>query len=67
MDIVSTAATGVGSEEVLLEGSGDKHAPRGSPYDVSPDGQRFLVNVWEGQETPRTLTVVINWIAALKK
>jgi hypothetical protein len=38
-----------------------------SPDDVSPDAQRFLVNVWEGQDVPRPLTVVINWIAALKK
>ena len=29
------------------------------PYDVSPDGQRFLVNSFE--ETETSLTLVMNW------
>ncbi len=39
----------------------------GSPYDVSPDGQRFLVNVWDGQETPTPITLVVNWTAGIRK
>jgi Tol biopolymer transport system component len=35
------------------------------PYDVSHDGQRFLVNTVEGGVPP--LTIVVNWPAALKK
>ena len=35
------------------------------PYDVSPDGQRFLVNTLEGAVPP--LTIVVNWPAGLKK
>ena len=35
------------------------------PYDVSPDGQRFLVNTLEEAVAP--LTVVVNWPAGLKK
>jgi hypothetical protein len=35
------------------------------PYDVSPDGQRFLVNTQDGAVAP--LTIVVNWPAALKK
>src|SRR4029450_7561538 len=35
------------------------------PYDVSPDGQRFLVNALEGEVAP--LTIVVNWPAGLKK
>ena len=35
------------------------------PYDVSGDGQRFLVNTLEGAEPP--LTIVVNWPAGLKK
>ena len=35
------------------------------PYDVSPDGQRFLVNTLEGAVAP--LTIVVNWPAGLKK
>ena len=35
------------------------------PYDVSANGQRFLVNVLEGAVPP--LTIVVNWPAGLKK
>jgi Tol biopolymer transport system component len=35
------------------------------PYDVSRDGQRFLVNTLEGAVPP--LTIVVNWPAGLKK
>ncbi|HSA91934.1 MAG TPA: protein kinase [Terriglobales bacterium] len=38
----------------------------GMPYDVSSDGQRFLVNyLHEDSSTP--LTLVVNWTTALKK
>jgi hypothetical protein len=36
-----------------------------SPYEVAPDGQRFLVRTESEQITP--LTVVVNWPALLKK
>jgi eukaryotic-like serine/threonine-protein kinase len=35
------------------------------PYDVSPDGQRFLVNTLESAVPP--LTIVVNWPATLKR
>jgi Tol biopolymer transport system component len=38
----------------------------GSLYDVSPDGQRFLVNVRVG-EPVAPITVVVNWMADLKR
>jgi len=34
-------------------------------YDVSPDGQRFLM-VAERNETPRQINVALNWIEELK-
>jgi hypothetical protein len=37
------------------------------PYDVSPDGQRFLVITPNEQAAPETLTLVQNWTAGLKK
>ena len=38
------------------------------PFDVSPDGQRFLLlTPPKGERDVRTLTVLINWEAALKK
>ena len=37
-------------------------------YDVSPDGQRFLVNTVGNQTAPTTpITVVVNWTAGLRK
>lgn len=36
-------------------------------YDVSPDGQRFLVNTLVDQAPPAPITLVFNWTATLKK
>jgi len=42
-------------------------------YDVTPDGQKFLINVLQGDQTsqqtgsPAPMTVVQNWVAGLKK
>jgi len=36
-------------------------------YDVSADGQRFLVNTDVGDVTSPALTIVLNWAAELKK
>ncbi|MBZ5626762.1 MAG: hypothetical protein LAQ69_50010 [Acidobacteriia bacterium] len=36
------------------------------PYDVSPDGQRFLVRAMTGR-AGQPLTVIVNWPALLKK
>lgn len=36
-------------------------------YDVSPDGQRFLVGTLIGEPTASPPTVILNWTAALKK
>jgi eukaryotic-like serine/threonine-protein kinase len=38
-----------------------------SPYDVAPDGQRFLVRAVPQQQAARPLTVIVNWPALLKK
>lgn len=37
------------------------------PYDVSPDGQRFLVIIRNEQAGTEPLTLVQNWTAGLKK
>jgi Tol biopolymer transport system component/predicted Ser/Thr protein kinase len=37
------------------------------PYDVSADGQQFVVNVRIEQSSAAPLTVVVNWPAGLKK
>jgi hypothetical protein len=35
-------------------------------YDVSPDGQRFLVNTFVEETTSTAITLVVNWTAGLK-
>ena len=41
-------------------------APIGTPYDVTPDGQRFIFSTYpESVSTP--LVLVTNWTADLKK
>jgi hypothetical protein len=35
------------------------------PYDVTPDGQRFVVNTLMEESTSNTITVVLNWAAGL--
>jgi hypothetical protein len=38
------------------------------PYDVSADGQRFLVNTLMQEATSAApITIVVNWTALLKK
>ena len=39
----------------------------GYQYDVSADGQRFLINTIPEQATSAPITVVLNWTAGLKK
>ena len=41
--------------------------PRNTAYDVSPDGQRFLVSVPAGEQISSRITVVMNWSAALTR
>jgi Tol biopolymer transport system component len=37
------------------------------PYDVSPDGRRFVVNTLTDDTTSRAITVVLNWTTGLAK
>lgn len=39
----------------------------GRPYDVSADGQKFVVATQGVQQTSKPLTLVVNWPALLKK
>jgi hypothetical protein len=55
----------VGAVQALFEAR-----PRlafGSPYDVSADGQHFLVNTLPVPKDTPPFTVVLNWTAGLKK
>jgi hypothetical protein len=39
----------------------------GFSYDISPDGQRFLVNTLVEAAASAPITVVVNWMAGLQK
>ena len=56
----------VGKVEPLFQASFTQ-SPEGLSYDISPDGQRFLVNVTPEQERESPITVVVNWTAELNQ
>ena len=39
----------------------------GSPYDVTPDGQRIIANVPLPSNVPQHLTVIVNWPALVRR
>ena len=43
------------------------HIPNFHEYDVSPDGQRFLIGTLIGEPKAAPPTVILNWTADLKK
>jgi hypothetical protein len=57
----------VGKRRLLFEGRYQKVGPRAN-YDVTPDGQEFLmVQVRERESAPVQLNVVTNWFEDLKR
>ena len=65
VEIRSGAAFEAGTPQALFTTS-FKDVP-GSPYDVSSDGQRFLLNRPIGEESSPPITLVQNWTALLKR
>jgi serine/threonine-protein kinase len=66
VDVTTEGAFSVGKPKVLFEGT-YVPTPRSFPdYDVSPDGQRFLMLKASEQATPTQINVVLNWFEELK-
>jgi hypothetical protein len=61
--VVGAARTLFGTQARIVAGRG---VPSGYPYDVSRDGQRFLVNESVAQIGKVPITLLINWTAGLK-
>ena len=61
---INAAEVEIGAVHTLF---GPLQAPNGYPYDVSADGQRFLAVVPNDLAIPEPLTLVLNWMAGLKK
>ena len=38
-----------------------------SNYAVAPDGQKFLMNIVAQESSTSSITIMLNWTAALKK
>jgi serine/threonine protein kinase len=53
-------ALGVGS-------SATRDRVRNTDYDVSPDGQKFLISIPVGQAASSQTTIVLNWPATLRR
>lgn len=57
-----------GPERLLFEGAFVRAAASTAAYDVSPDGERFLMLTGgDGQEPVRQLTVILGWAASLRR
>ena len=71
--LMAAAASGqgsafeVGAVRPLFETRAIANANQRYPYDVSADGQRFLVNTLAEETTSAPITLVVNWPALVKK
>ena len=55
-----------GSPRVLFDDSYMEHITYGRTYDITPDGQRFVM-VKEMSPPPRRIAVILNWFEELKR
>ena len=67
VDIATQPGFAAGKPHLLLEGQYPATTVSSSNYDVSPDGQRFLMIKESEQATSATqINVVLNWFEELK-
>jgi len=66
VEFTTQPAFSAGKPRVLFEGRYLTSAGSPADYDVSPDGQRFLM-VKESDEAPAQIDVVLNWSDELKR
>jgi len=55
----------VGTARALFRCTPVPTVPSSAPYDVSPDGNKFVINSFGDDSTP--LILLVNWTASLKK
>jgi eukaryotic-like serine/threonine-protein kinase len=69
VDIATQLSFSAGKPKALFEGPYLPTPLTNSNYDVSPDGQRFLMlkPVEQGQAAPMQIVVVLNWFEELKQ
>ena len=69
VDIATQPSFAAGKPRVLFEGQYEPTVFTAPNYDVSPDGQRFLMLKRSEKEaaTPTQINVVLNWVEELKR
>jgi serine/threonine-protein kinase len=69
VDIATQPGFAAGKPRVLFEGPYDPPPVPVANYDVSPDGQRFLMlkSTEQAQSAPTQINVVLNWFEELKR
>jgi len=69
VDIATQHGFSAGTPRMVFEGQYEKAPFPISNYDVSPDGQRFLMlkPVDQAQAAPTQINVVLNWFEELKQ
>ncbi len=67
VEIKSGASFELGATNALFEFSNGSGNMTVAPYTVSADGQRFLLNARVDKSSSAPLTVVLNWMAEMKK
>jgi eukaryotic-like serine/threonine-protein kinase len=69
VDISTQPSFSAGKPRILFEGRYERTPATGHNYDVSPDGQRFLMLEPSEQEVaaPTQINVVLNWCEELKR
>jgi len=66
-EITTQPGFAAGKPRMLFQGQYDPNIPRAN-YDVSPDGQRFLmIKTNEQESAPTQINVVLNWFEELKQ
>jgi hypothetical protein len=69
VDIATQPSFNAGKPRTLFEGRYERTPATGPNYDISPDGQRFLMLKPSEQEVaaPTQINVVLNWFEELKR
>ena len=67
VDVTTQGTFSAGKPRVLFEGSYVPTPRSFQDYDISPDGQRFLMLKPEQAQFPQQINVVLNWTEELKQ
>jgi hypothetical protein len=67
VDVVTQPEFRPGKPRVLFDGPPDALTPYGRNYDVTADGERFLMSMPSENGTAPQLHVVVNWFEEIKR